>query len=198
MIKTLLFDNNGVITTDNEERDLAALFAVSPEEFKGPHSKIHPHYALGEITLEEYCERHRKAFSSNHSIRKIAKVHSGSYIIDPKMKTIIADLKREYEVALLTNFGSGFSTADKVWRLDEVFDKEKMFISGEIGIMKPSTQSYQYVLKELGRKPEEVVFIDDRLSNLRPAADLGIHTILFKSPEQFKDELELLVERENG
>jgi hypothetical protein len=48
---------------------------------------------------------------------------------------------------------------------------------------------YIYVLKKLGSKPKRCIFIDDKISNLIPARELGIIVIKFESFEKFKQQL---------
>lgn len=196
MIKTLLFDNNGVITTDNEEEDLAALFGVSLEEFKTPHAEIHPEYAVGNISVEEYCKRHGAAFDSNHDIQTIKQAHFESYLLIPGMKELLGNLKQKYEIALLTNFGDGFEEANLTWKLEDVFEKDKLFVSHKIGLQKPDPNCFLHVLNELGKKPEEVIFIDDRETNVGAAISVGMKGIVFTTRENFENDLKSLVDAE--
>jgi len=64
-----------------------------------------------------------------------------------------------------------------------------MVISGEVGEVKPEPRIYEILLERIGRPAEECLFIDDSLDNIRTAKEFGFQTILFKSPEQLKDEL---------
>ncbi|MHA1689699.1 MAG: HAD-IA family hydrolase [Promethearchaeota archaeon] len=54
----------------------------------------------------------------------------------------------------------------------ELFDH--VFLSYELSMRKPEIEKYKYVLKKLNAKPEECIFIDDKLVNLVPARKLGI------------------------
>jgi epoxide hydrolase-like predicted phosphatase len=193
MIKTLIFDNNGVITTDNEEQDLADLFSIDLEDFTGPHNLIYPDYALGKITVDEYCHRHRKAFCTKHDIEEIKKVHLNSYLLIPEMRELLISLKGKFELAMLTNFGDAFDEVNETWSPEEIFEKEKIFISSDVGLLKPDPEFYIHALDRLSRKPAEVVFIDDRRENVEAAKKMGINGILFKNREQLEKDLEKYV-----
>lgn len=52
------------------------------------------------------------------------------------------------------------------------------FISGDLGIRKPSPEIYQLVIDRLDARPQDIVFVDDRPRNLDAAKALGIHTVL--------------------
>ncbi len=50
---------------------------------------------------------------------------------------------------------------------------ERLFISGELGLIKPDPQVYRHVTAELGVEPSDVAFIDDRPANVAGATDIG-------------------------
>lgn len=58
-------------------------------------------------------------------------------------------------------------------------------VSGEIGIRKPDKQIYLSLLKTLELKPEECLFIDDRLGNVNAAKNLGFHSIQYVGNMKF-------------
>ena len=61
--------------------------------------------------------------------------------------------------------------------LDEVFGT--VVVSGEVGIIKPSTQIYQLLCSRAGVAPERCVFIDDGLHNCIGARAAGMDAIHF-------------------
>lgn len=67
-----------------------------------------------------------------------------------------------------------------IQRLDDLF--EKLFLSYEMGIMKPHPDIYHGVLNEAGLLAHESLFLDDNADNIRAASELGIHTIHVQKP----------------
>jgi len=53
-------------------------------------------------------------------------------------------------------------------------------ISGDVGAQKPDPTIYRALLEGSGRRPDEVVFVDDRLRNIEAAASMGIDVVLFR------------------
>jgi HAD superfamily hydrolase (TIGR01509 family) len=49
--------------------------------------------------------------------------------------------------------------------------------------------AFQIVLRDLGAKPDEVLFIDDRAENTAAARNLGMRTITFTSASALDREL---------
>lgn len=72
----------------------------------------------------------------------------------------------------------------------KLFD-EKLFSCQE-GIAKPDPEIYRRALNRLNLQPQEAVFIDDRQENIDAAKALGIHGVLFQSPQQVKHDLAML------
>jgi 2-haloacid dehalogenase len=65
-------------------------------------------------------------------------------------------------------------------------------VSGVEHVIKPELEIYKILLERNKLDPENCIFIDDTQINLLPAQNLGMTTIKFISPEQLKDQLELL------
>lgn len=62
-------------------------------------------------------------------------------------------------------------------------------VSGEEKMRKPAPQFYQILLDRYSLQPEETLFIDDNLRNVKAAEAMGIPSIHFESAEQLKKEL---------
>ncbi|HET6469100.1 MAG TPA: HAD family phosphatase [Geminicoccaceae bacterium] len=66
---------------------------------------------------------------------------------------------------------------------------ERIFLSAEMGLVKPDPRIFQVMLEDLGRAPDECLFIDDSLKNVLVARELGIGTHHYVAPEALGDEL---------
>ena len=62
---------------------------------------------------------------------------------------------------------------------EELF--ERIFLSYEMGVIKPDLRIYQMVIEATGIEPAETLFLDDNKDNLQAASILGIHTRLTPS-----------------
>lgn len=65
-------------------------------------------------------------------------------------------------------------------------------ISAEIGMMKPSKDIYEYILKTHNLAPHNCLFIDDQQENIASAQELGITSILYKNTRSLKRQLAML------
>ena len=64
----------------------------------------------------------------------------------------------------------------------------RVFLSFDIGYLKPDKRAYLAVLRELGAP--EAVFIDDRNVNVDAAVSAGMNGVVYDSPSQLNSELE--------
>ena len=70
------------------------------------------------------------------------------------------------------------------------FDRfERIFLSGELRLVKPEPAIYQHLLTKIGRAPHECFFIDDNEENAAAAEKLGLHAHRFRSPGDLRHEL---------
>ncbi|MFM1793809.1 MAG: hypothetical protein RL642_194, partial [Bacteroidota bacterium] len=65
-------------------------------------------------------------------------------------------------------------------------------VSGEENTRKPFADFYQLLLDRFSLKPEESIFIDDNLRNIKAAQAMGIYSIHFTSPVQLVEDLKNL------
>jgi putative hydrolase of the HAD superfamily len=63
-------------------------------------------------------------------------------------------------------------------------------ISGEIQMMKPEPEIFEYLLRRYELTPGDTVFIDDHLPNVQAAQALGMHTVWFRDAAQCEKELD--------
>jgi 2-haloacid dehalogenase len=69
---------------------------------------------------------------------------------------------------------------------------EGIVVSGDEKTRKPYLPIYQTLISRFNINPSTAIYIDDNIRNLHPAKELGLSTIHFQSPAQFKQELQSL------
>lgn len=128
--------------------------------------------------------------------RELLQIIRGVANLRPVMLQAIQRLRQHgFVVAALTNnFAEAKdpSAAAALARFRSLFDH---FIESSASKMrKPETGFYQLALDTIGCKAHEAIFLDDIGKNLKPAAAMGIHTILVENnhPEQYLEALEKL------
>jgi 2-haloacid dehalogenase len=62
-------------------------------------------------------------------------------------------------------------------------------ISGEVGLLKPDPAIFELMTSKIGHPAWQCLLIDDFARNIESARQLGFETILFRSPDQLRQEL---------
>jgi HAD superfamily hydrolase (TIGR01509 family) len=88
----------------------------------------------------------------------------------------------------LSNFASGkFAIARRMFDVLNEFDA--CVISGHVGVVKPDPRIYEILFERAGRRPNELLFVDDSLANVRAAEALGMPAIHFAPGVDLEREL---------
>ena len=93
-----------------------------------------------------------------------------------------------YKLYALTNWSAElFPTALELYEFLHWFDGR--VVSGEEKMRKPSHEFYHVLLNRFNLQPQETLFIDDNLRNIKAAEEIGIRCIHFENPQQLKKAL---------
>ena len=123
-----------------------------------------------------------------------------AFCSDLKIDVDTAELKRIYEALILHEIGGIAELVRRLsahyplyalsnnnpllWRGTQrvctVLDCfEHIFLSHEIGLLKPDSRAFLYVLRQIGCDPAETILIDDNPNCTEAAGQLGMETVLF-------------------
>jgi HAD superfamily hydrolase (TIGR01509 family) len=192
-IKFILSDLDGVIRHFNSARDseieqrhgltAGALFATAFEK------KLLTRAVTGLISDEawraEILEILSATYPKQNAIRAVQDWSSFPGKVDHQYLDFLKKRFPTLPLAVLTNGTSRLHQDLKTLGLKDHFFR--IFNSAEIGICKPDQKVYLHVLNELNCKPHEVFFIDDSISHVNSARDLGINAYHYNSLEAFKE-----------
>ena len=96
--------------------------------------------------------------------------------------------ERGLKTAILSNIGD--SVVESIEReFDWIHRFDVLVWSYQLGIAKPDPAIYRHTLDELGTRPEETLFIDDKLENVEAARALGMQAIQYSSVERLRADL---------
>jgi epoxide hydrolase-like predicted phosphatase len=109
----------------------------------------------------------------------------------PETIEIARKLKGRYRLFALSNVDEK-TTKQCLDRFDFYRHFDGVILSWKVHMRKPERDIYEYTLKRMGMKPEEIVFIDNFPLNLPAAKKMGIHTVLYKDPGQLESDLKKL------
>ena len=101
----------------------------------------------------------------------------------PNCELMLARLQPNYHLSLLSNTNSAhYQRLRDRYDFFKYFDQ--LFLSYELGLMKPSAAIFDHVLTRLATSPETVAFFDDGSRNVEAARAAGIQAYRVDSPDQ--------------
>ena len=164
-------------------------FGLDEAEFKKQFLEIETPFMLGKLSCRDFWQIVCK--DTEVPFERFAEVFASAYEVNPDMVELIQKLKKQHQVVMLSdNFDRLAESIKTNPTLEGLF--EHIFLSNEMGMAKKTPGCFEHVLNQLGKKPEECVFTDDKEENVQPALALGIHGIHFLSVEQFTSDLKAL------
>jgi putative hydrolase of the HAD superfamily len=187
-IKNILFDLGGVILDINVratqqkfyELGLPALFMQYPENML---TDLFFKYETGKLSTSQYRDEVRRVSGLEVSDEKIDDAWNAMLVGIPAQRTaLIARLKERYKLYMLSNtcalhapvFEKMYLEAAGV-PMHQVFNK--LYYSFEIGFHKPDLEAWKYVIRDARIKPEETLFLDDNIHNIKASQELGFQAI---------------------
>ena len=201
MIKAVLFDVGGVLEWSDNGKDntksvhgyVAKNLKVDLDTYFDVIGKVHDDAIEGKVSRKKMLRIMSNEFQVNS--KKIVKLYYKGFkkVFESNKDLYKAaySLKEEgYKIGILS---------DQWWLSKDNLVKPKMtkpfeviLVSCDVKIRKPDLKFYKLAVKKLKTKASEIIFIDNREWNLRPAQKLGMKTILFLDNEQCIKELRKL------
>ena len=200
-IKAIIFDLGGVVVELDFSRFFKDIIEISP--LNTPNSSLllefwrqSDIYHQGKITNKEFysqaCEllqtcalNQEQFFDSFNSV--ISHVKEDFLVL-------IKNLKEQNNIKLLclsnVNSSHWHYLLEQNKEIVELFDE--LILSFEVHLTKPDPRLFKLAIQKARCKPEEIVFIDDGLNNIRSARELGIIAIKFTNLEDLINELKSL------
>jgi putative hydrolase of the HAD superfamily len=197
-IHVVLFDIGGVIVKWKDEwlyKDVAKKFGLSEVLLVNEGKKELSNLRLGKISEPEMWQRiGAKINSEELSNIKESLIHDifkSRISVDESIFAIIKQLqKKNIKIGILSN--TTLVTHTIVEELIDMSYINYQFLSYRIGWEKPDEKIFKYVTEQLPYSKEEILFIDDEISNVNAAKEFGIKAIHFTDTSQFIADLNSL------
>lgn len=105
----------------------------------------------------------------------------GDYKLNKEVKENLERLSKKYRLGVLSNsLPSRRHHELKIDNIDKYFDP--IIISSEVGVRKPNRKIYEIAIERSEFKPNEILFVDDKVSSLNGAIESGIeNVVLYKT-----------------
>jgi FMN phosphatase YigB (HAD superfamily) len=189
-IDAIVFDLGGVIIDLDFQRSFdqfSALSAKSPETIRQGifESGLLHQYEKGHYTDDQFLTEIEKIFTLTCDRSIIEQAFLALLLHIPLARIeLIRKLSKDYRVFVLSNTSSiHYKEVNAILKRDTGYEHldhlfEKVFLSFELGLLKPHQEIYKAVLDQAQLVPQHTLFLDDNADNLIGASSLGIRTAL--------------------
>jgi len=196
--RVIVFDYGEVISVSQSAADRAALVEISgldADLFWQLYDRYREDLDQGVTLPREYWNLVARDAGVEWSPARLQQLWAAdirSWIsVEPGTVQLLAELHAGgTRVALLSNAGFDFSDPFRHSPMSAYF--EAMFVSAELGLIKPDPEIYRVTARELGIALEQMVFIDNKKINVDAAVALGVTGHVFTTVAELRTFLESL------
>ncbi|HNW39221.1 MAG TPA: HAD family phosphatase [Candidatus Omnitrophota bacterium] len=195
-IKVVLFDLGRVLVDFDPlraARRIAEFCPKTPQEifdlFLG--SELTNAFEAGKITPEDFYFKVKQMLDLKLSYNSFEPIWNDIFFLSAKNRSVFGlanSLRANYKTVLLSNINIlHHEYLKKNFPVFGAFDK--IFLSYQLGLIKPEKAIYDLVIRDLGVNPEEIFYTDDRPELVESARALGICACVFGSFNQLISDL---------
>jgi len=196
-IKVILFDLGRVLIDFDHKRAagrISAFCSKTPLEIYNLFfdSQVTLAFEAGKITPEEFYSRVKDMLNLNLSFNSFSSIWNDIFFLTPHNRSVfklVNSLRSHYKTALLSNINTlHYEYLKKNFPVFGVFDN--IFLSFELGLIKPDKEIYKKVIYKLNVHPEEIFYTDDRPELVESANSLGLRGYVFANFGQLMNDIQ--------
>lgn len=206
-IKNIVFDLGGVIIgLDRNEavRRFIGLGVEDAEQLIDIYEQKGIFLEIENGKLDEESFRRQLSLHAGKEITtdEILYAWKGFVLDVPQYKLdYMEELRKDFKVYILSNTNpfilTRFALTDKFCDSGRPLSDycDKIYASFEIGMTKPGTCIFEYMIKDSGMIPSEALFIDDGIRNIEAAASMGLQTYHPANREDWRKPLDSILQK---
>lgn len=177
-VDAVVFDLGGVLVKLEGLPNFMSLLApnLAPEAFHQLwlHSAAVRAHEGGKMDVVAFLDAFQKEVGTKLPQDSLLKAFYG-FITEPYDAAIplLKKLRGRIPVAMLSNTSAAHWT-DINTRYPEIAKEMQLFLSYEMGLLKPDLACFQFVVDSLGYQAENIIFFDDNPTNVAAAKKIGL------------------------
>ena len=185
-IKVLLFDLGRVLVDFDHSRSaerISAFCSKTPRQIYDLffESGVTIDFESGKITAEDFYLQVKQMLDLRLSYDSFEPIWNDIFSLSAKNRSVfglVNNLRANYKTAMLSNINIlHYEYLKKNFPVFGVFDK--IYLSFQLGLIKPDKEIYNLVVRDLGVSPQEIFYTDDRPELVESAKSLGIRGCVF-------------------
>lgn len=178
--RVIVFDYGEVLSTSQSDADkqrIRAVAGATEEAFWPAYWRHRDDLDHGVVTVSDYWARVGSDLGLRFDpadVQRLWALDFRSWIsVEPGSIEILHELAQGgTRMALLSNAGFDFGGPFRSAPFARYF--EHIFVSAELGMIKPDPDIYRHVARELGVQPADLVFVDNKAVNVDGARAAGL------------------------
>ncbi|MCJ8312615.1 MAG: HAD family phosphatase [Saccharospirillaceae bacterium] len=196
MIKVVVFDVAGVLLKETWIKTMQTLLndnsLTKSDVFElWQKEECFHQYETGQLNTQQFVCLAKQALNIKLDDQTFSHIFN-EMIVEPfkQSEQVLNTIKQNYKLAILSNTNPlHFEKIQSQYTIYQPCDY--LFLSHQMGVMKPSKQIFNTMLDTLNCRPNEVMFFDDNQPNVAAARQLGIQSELITEPQMALDHLNL-------
>jgi putative hydrolase of the HAD superfamily len=195
-IKVILFDLGNVLVDFDYSIAARRMAHFSGVDYKDiPRlllsSNVTSIFEEGKISPKDFFLRIKDMLNLNISYERFMPIWNEVFFLSAKNRSVYNlanSLRNNYKIAMLSNINIlHYEYLKEGFPVFDIFDE--IFISCNMGLVKPDPKIYTQVLEALEVLPEEVFYTDDREELVKSAGSLKIKSFVFKDIKKLRNDL---------
>lgn len=180
MIKAITFDLDGVYFSSESFSNFKKSLGV--DNF---NDDFMTQFKRGELSEDQFWNLTSQEFNLKLSIEEISRVLANAYKTNQE---VINTVKKVRKLGIKTcictnNFPTRIYALNKKFNFLNDFDVQ--VFSYQVGAIKPEARIFQTLIEKSACQPSEIIFADDKQSNVDAALSLNINAFLYKNFPDF-------------
>lgn len=199
LLKNIIFDLGGVLLNIDYNKTKLSFEELGFNDFNNMYTQysadmLFSDLETGKISNEKFYDYLVKKAGGKIDQQQINRAWN-AMLLDFRQESLefLEQLSQKYTLYLLSNTNAIHLAAFNV-----IFTREtgkeslntyftKAYYSNQIGLRKPNTDVFDFVLQDAGIKSEESLFIDDSFNNIETAKKMGFKTHLLLPGEKIEE-----------
>jgi putative hydrolase of the HAD superfamily len=192
----VVFDYGGVLCAPpsaTAKDALAGLIGVASADLWPAYWQHRPPYVDGRAGDIDYwhavCRQLGRPPADAELVRRLVELDVRAWSeVDQRVLGVVRDLAADgTDLAILSNAPGCLARFVDRQSWAELF-RWRCF-SVDLGMAKPDPAIFEGLCELLGARPDEVLFVDDRIANVRAAQGIGVEALLFTGADGLRDQV---------
>lgn len=187
----VVFDMFGVVSSKGLESSiepLTGVFGRSRNAVSKAYRANEIDFDLGKIDSVKFWNSVNEQLGTEIQSRILDNIVLTNYKIREETISLVNFAKRASKVVLLSNFRrEWYDKLDEKYDVSSNFDK--VFVSSDIGYLKPDYEIFDHVAKSCGYDPIQMYLLDDEMPNIQGMSRWGGNPIHFTNAYEAEREL---------